>query len=363
MTTPGPEVATAASHRRVDRPAAERPTADLHRPLDAADDRAALAAACAGAVAYAASGAWRSTVPGAAAPLAQGALVVALAAIVLGLASPRVRRAARAWCVGARADDAGTARSLMWRALALPAVLLALVVAWAAARGAAVGPYAAAFGVWLVVPAALVARGAPRPWPIALLLGAVLALWLPVELALLPPLPRVGAVGVASVKFVALAVALWLVCVVRPRDDVGYGLALRRTDLAPALLGFAAFAAVAIPVGFATGFLGWHPQRDPWLWLLRPALIFLTIAVPEELLFRGLLQRALEARLGARGGLAAAAAVFGLAHAPSPVYVALATLAGVAYGWVYRRSGRVAAAALTHALVDAVWVLLLRPPR
>jgi membrane protease YdiL (CAAX protease family) len=37
----------------------------------------------------------------------------------------------------------------------------------------------------------------------------------------------------------------------------------------------------------------------------------------------------------------------------------LATIAGVAYGWVYVRTGKVTASAITHALVDAVWVILL----
>jgi hypothetical protein len=125
-------------------------------------------------------------------------------------------------------------------------------------------------------------------------------------------------------------------------------------------VGFGAFVAVALPLGFATGFLVWNPRSDPALWLLRPVLIFFTIAVPEEFVFRGVVQRALVEHLGQRAGLLSASVVFGLAHAPNPVYIALATLAGVAYGWVYQRTGRVAAAALTHALVDAVWVLLLR---
>jgi len=54
------------------------------------------------------------------------------------------------------------------------------------------------------------------------------------------------------------------------------------------------------------------------------------------------------------------AVIFGLAHLPDPRYVALATLAGVTYGWVYLRTGKITASAVTHALVDAVWVVLLR---
>ena len=48
-------------------------------------------------------------------------------------------------------------------------------------------------------------------------------------------------------------------------------------------------------------------------------------------------------------------------HAP-PLnwrYALLATLAGFAYGWVYRRTGRLAAAAVTHGLVDWTWSTFL----
>jgi len=55
-----------------------------------------------------------------------------------------------------------------------------------------------------------------------------------------------------------------------------------------------------------------------------------------------------------------ASVVFGLAHFPDPRYMLLAAFAGLAYGWVYERTGKITASAITHALVDAVWVVLLR---
>jgi hypothetical protein len=90
-----------------------------------------------------------------------------------------------------------------------------------------------------------------------------------------------------------------------------------------------------------------------------PFAIYLATAVPEEFLFRGLIQNSLERLLG-RAGLPIAAIVFGLAHLPDPRYVVLATLAGFAYGWVYRRTRRITASAVTHAVVDWIWVLLFR---
>ncbi len=73
-----------------------------------------------------------------------------------------------------------------------------------------------------------------------------------------------------------------------------------------------------------------------------------------------MIQNSLE-RWWGRGPLAlgVASVVFGFAHAPDPRYVLLAAVAGVAYGWVYQRTSRITASAITHALVDAVWVTLL----
>ena len=86
--------------------------------------------------------------------------------------------------------------------------------------------------------------------------------------------------------------------------------------------------------------------------------------MPEEFLFRGILQNFLTRSLpGERRelyGLLIASLIFGAAHlhhAPVPNwrYAVLASLAGVFYGNAYRALGRLSASALTHALVDTAW--------
>jgi membrane protease YdiL (CAAX protease family) len=37
----------------------------------------------------------------------------------------------------------------------------------------------------------------------------------------------------------------------------------------------------------------------------------------------------------------------------------LATTAGLVYGWVYQRTGKLAVAAATHAAVDWIWSMFL----
>jgi membrane protease YdiL (CAAX protease family) len=153
--------------------------------------------------------------------------------------------------------------------------------------------------------------------------------------------------------------------VIRNLDGVGYRLLWRKGDLIDGLANFAAFALLGIPLGIWLGFI--HPHTNAAVlreFPLQFVGIYLTIAIPEELLFRGILQNFLARSIvrGPRGlyGLLIASVVFGashLHHAPVPNwrYAILATLAGIFYGNAYRARQRLSASALTHALVDTAW--------
>lgn len=98
------------------------------------------------------------------------------------------------------------------------------------------------------------------------------------------------------------------------------------------------------------------PASTP-LWL---GVNLLFTCVAEEALFRGFVQRRLqEAWRPRRGGAAVAcgvaAVLFGLAHLGGGwTYVGLATVAGIGYGWVYARTGRIEASILTHFALNTV---------
>ncbi len=161
--------------------------------------------------------------------------------------------------------------------------------------------------------------------------------------------------------------------VLRNLDGVGFRLVWRKSDIWDALLNLLAFALLAIPLGIGLNFL--HPHVTAGLshvnsmgpvgnFLFLFIGIYLTVAIPEELLFRGILQNLLVRTIhkGPRGlyGLLIASVTFGAAHlhhAPAPNwrYAILATVAGIFYGNVYRTRGRLCASALTHALVDTIW--------
>ena len=179
-----------------------------------------------------------------------------------------------------------------------------------------------------------------------------------------------SAQGAGQIFAFELVVAV--LTLVRPVERLGYSFALGRRDLVAAGFAFAAFAAVAIPLGLVTGFI--HIRSRPFDALAwgRTAFHFVfQVALPEELLFRGLLQNALERFALPRRpwpiALAIAAVIFGAAHLGHPPvpnwrYGILATLAGVAYGWVWHRTRKITASALTHAGVDLVWVLAFGGP-
>lgn len=246
------------------------------------------------------------------------------------------------------------------RIFAGPAVLWAACVLYAAAAGLSVADRALAFGTYLAIPAVILATGVGErgklPWRE---LAAAVSLGLGVKYHLLPTLPVPAPSGFDASRLVGLVGGLYFFLVARPLEGIGFRWALSMRDVAVAAGFFAAYSAIALPIGFATHFIVWNPRVAVPDVILRPIVVYLVTAVPEEFLFRGLIQNLLTRWLGIPLGLAIGSVIFGLSHLPDPRYAVLATIAGVAYGWVYLRTGKVTASAITHALVDAVWVILL----
>lgn len=255
------------------------------------------------------------------------------------------------------------AERLSARALRLalgPALLWVACVAYAAAVGLDVGSRALAFGVYLAVPTLILAMTPDDaeqrvPWPE---LVAAAFLGLAIKYHKLPGLPVPAPNGFDASRLIGLVAGLYVFLVGRRTKGIGFTWSVTGADLAAALLAFAAFAVLAIPIGLATHFLSWHPKYG-WTNVLQPIVIYLVTGVPEEFLFRGLIQNFLMRWIGRASGFVLASIIFGLSHLPDPRYALLATLAGAAYGWVYMRTGKITVSAVTHALVDAAWVVLL----
>ncbi len=90
------------------------------------------------------------------------------------------------------------------------------------------------------------------------------------------------------------------------------------------------------------------------------AIIFVGTALPEEILFRSLIQNLVQQRFGENTrALLLASLIFGAAHLdngpqalPNWRYMVLATIAGYAYGKVFQKGSAVLSSACLHALVD-----------
>jgi membrane protease YdiL (CAAX protease family) len=264
----------------------------------------------------------------------------------------------RHWLHGMVSDLAPAARLL-----AGPVVLFVATTGYVWASGLPLRSHVAIYAAYLLVPPLVFvvprATDTDSRVPFRELIVAV-ALWLPIEFRALPTLPLPAPNGVDMRHLTALVNAMYLFLIARPLPRIGYTYRLTRRDIVLAVAAFLAYAVVAVPIGLATGFIAWHPRLNGQSVLGGPFIIYLVTGVPEEFLFRGLLQNLLTHWLGPLPGLVITSIVFGLAHRPDPRYMVLAAIAGLAYGWVYQRTERVTASAITHALVDATWVALLR---
>lgn len=308
-----------------------------------------------------------------------GFLLIASFVLALGLAHEVDPRAAR-WLLALGLAPAFAAvvalfhpgvvaglRALGHRRVA--GVAAALVVWTFVVPAGRLDPYGAVLlALWAAVPM-LALRHEPDPGRLtALGLLAWLVWWVPLDLRWYGDLwlgPRGGSYAATALLVTALAGAAFgalsrqgaLELRAPAMRDVGVGLAA-----------LVAFGLIAIPVGLALGFLkaGGPAMGGRQAFLVAFGLAF-TVALPEELFFRGVLDAGLRPWFArAWASLAVSSAAFGLMHwnnrdrlGEQLAYVLLATVAGVFYGLAYRRAG-LWAAVTAHTLVDLVWQVFLR---
>ena len=172
------------------------------------------------------------------------------------------------------------------------------------------------------------------------------------------------------VRLFLVGVGSWAFLIFRQVPGAGYDFRLSLATFRDALPNLGLFTVIGLPLGYWLHFLAWNPQwRGCFSFASSFVVIFLFIAITEELFFRGLIQNLLERSIGSRYGAQAVTAVlFGLSHirhAPYPNwrYVALATIAGWFYGSAWRAHRSLMASAITHAAVDTLWRTFFTLPR
>ena len=149
---------------------------------------------------------------------------------------------------------------------------------------------------------------------------------------------------------------------------------MRMTDLAAMGIAYVALLAIIVPIGTIVNFIALGLNHrffdNPFDLIFLFFAIFLAVALPEELLFRGWIQNLLMTRLKFLPGLLTAAVIFGLSHLDNKVetsthtfnmpnwwYAFFATFAGLAYGFVYQKRKSLFTSALLHTVVDFTWVI------
>ncbi|HTS30284.1 MAG TPA: CPBP family intramembrane glutamic endopeptidase [Bryobacteraceae bacterium] len=192
----------------------------------------------------------------------------------------------------------------------------------------------------------------------------ILLIWLPLEFAAggsLVPRPAQGFLH--SVAYgIAILLGLVLFLGYRRMPGLKYNLPQERRDFWLPFAGFALVAPVLILLGIAIGFIpAPHlPSQSGGRMAAAAGIIFAGTAVPEEILFRSLIQNLLMQRFGRNWRiLLLAGIIFGAAHldnGPQPLpnwrYMIVATVAGWGYGAVFERGGTVLSSAALHTLVD-----------
>jgi len=114
------------------------------------------------------------------------------------------------------------------------------------------------------------------------------------------------------------------------------------------------------PTG-ATPIVGGPLTISTIVFLISYWMVMLVAApITEELLFRGLLYRGLESRLGAAATIVLTSVVFGLLHAPGFGWIRVVATGslGLLFGWLRWRTGSTSVSILAHATVNFIGAMI-----
>lgn len=216
--------------------------------------------------------------------------------------------------------------------------------------------------------AATAVRSSPGSWQdFATLAGVWVTVKFLPKYAQLWPYPG-GRLSYVLLILLCLNIALATFVLVRRLNGIGYSIGWGTNWELYILGSFLLFSCIAIPLGIKMHFIAFAPQWTAWksLPLVSLGILFFT-AWPEEFLFRGLLQNLLsKVSKSELAGWWTASILFGFSHIPNGGfpnwrYVLLASMAGLFYGWTWKKTGSIFASALLHAAVDICWHFLFLP--
>lgn len=199
-----------------------------------------------------------------------------------------------------------------------------------------------------------------------LFISAVLSLWYSVEFNVFPSSPwlMLGS-DLSYFHLAVIPVFLYILAATGRFRALGLSFQPLPRDLSTVASNLAIFLLVAIPLGLITHFLSLHFSAPPLVEVLGQMLmIYLFVALPEEILFRGTLLAYLDEALRwpAAATLIVSSLLFGAAHLnnlpDAGWFFVLAAFAGVFYARTYLKTKNVGTAATLHAAVNMIWALI-----
>ncbi len=209
----------------------------------------------------------------------------------------------------------------------------------------------------------------------------VLFLWLPVEFGIVPGLgiPHVQPI-VSVYLLIGLNILLYIYLVIRQLPGMGYTFKLKDHEWRTAVMNFLVLLVISILAGLVTHFIVFSRSMPSFGEMIQKLLfICFFVALPEEILFRGVVLNLIETRLGGikNAGMVAlviSSVLYGLAHGNNAIppfvdmnagflgtwhipwaFMLLATIAGFFYGLTFIKTRKVFAAVIVHLFINWSW--------
>lgn len=154
-------------------------------------------------------------------------------------------------------------------------------------------------------------------------------------------------------------------------DYFNFNIDLKKVGFPIAIL--FSFALTVLPIGLLSGFIVWNPNWEGvGVFLVTFLGIWFTIALPEEVIARGIIQH--QMLKAARESISKynkgytiiiillASFIFGISHWNNTssefvwIYIGLATVAGIGFGVCWKKYG-LFSSMLMHTLIDFIWVM------
>ncbi len=180
----------------------------------------------------------------------------------------------------------------------------------------------------------------------------------------LDPLPNLHVEILGQLMLIHLAALVMLIY--RRVAGMRYGFLPSRQEWRIGLVNFLWFLPVGLPLALATRLIQSTPGEFS-LWKTAATFfgILWVVALSEEFLFRGLLQRWIGEWTGSpAAALVLASVIFGLCHLwfrafPNWRFALVAAVAGAFYGRAFNQANSIRAGMVTHALVVTLWRTVL----